>query len=205
MLDALRLSDLLKPLAATLNGVGTHFDSVSIDARKVARGGLFVALPGSRSDGHDFVAQARENGAAAAMVEYLVDDPLPQLLVHDCQLALGQLGALVRDQFRGTVIGITGSSGKTTVKEMLAAILRECGPVLATQGNLNNELGVPLTLLRLRAQHQRAVVELGMNHPGEIAVMIGYQDMASVFRGSVPLGAPVESLPAEKNFVDQFW
>ncbi|HCB44773.1 MAG TPA: UDP-N-acetylmuramoyl-tripeptide--D-alanyl-D-alanine ligase, partial [Pseudomonas sp.] len=173
MLDALRLSDLLKPLAATLNGVDTHFDSVSIDARKVARGGLFVALPGSRSNGHDFVAQARENGAAAAMVEYLVDDPLPQLLVHDCQLALGQLGALVRDQFRGTVIGITGSSGKTTVKEMLAAILRECGPVLATQGNLNNELGVPLTLLQLDAEHRFAVIEMGAAQVGDINYTMG--------------------------------
>ncbi|HIQ53623.1 MAG TPA: UDP-N-acetylmuramoyl-tripeptide--D-alanyl-D-alanine ligase, partial [Pseudomonas pachastrellae] len=104
MLEALRLSDLLKSLMATLNGVDTHFDSVSIDARTVERGGLFVALAGSRSNGHDFVAQARENGAAAAMVEYLVDDPLPQLLVHDCQLALGSLAALVRKQFTGTVI-----------------------------------------------------------------------------------------------------
>ncbi|MEL0168533.1 MAG: UDP-N-acetylmuramoyl-tripeptide--D-alanyl-D-alanine ligase [Pseudomonadaceae bacterium] len=173
MLDALRLSDLLKPLAATLNGVDTHFDSVSIDARKVATGGLFVALPGSRSNGHDFIAQARENGAAAAMVEYLVDDDLPQLLVHDCQLALGQLGALVREQFRGTVIGITGSSGKTTVKEMLAAILRECGPVLATQGNLNNELGVPLTLLQLTSEHRFAVIEMGAAQIGDINYTMG--------------------------------
>ncbi|WP_341707552.1 UDP-N-acetylmuramoyl-tripeptide--D-alanyl-D-alanine ligase [Halopseudomonas sp.] len=173
MLDALRLSDLLKPLAATLNGVDTHFDSVSIDARKVAKGGLFVALPGSRSNGHDFVAQARENGAAAAMVEYLVDDDLPQLLVHDCQLALGQLGALVREQFSGTVVGITGSSGKTTVKEMLAAILRECGPVLATQGNLNNELGVPLTLLQLTAEHRFAVIEMGAAQIGDINYTMG--------------------------------
>lgn len=173
MLEALRLSNLLKPLAATLNGVDTHFDSVSIDARKVAKGGLFVALPGSRSNGHDFVAQARENGAAAAMVEYLVDDELPQLLVHDCQLALGHLGALVRDQFSGTVIGITGSSGKTTVKEMLAAILRECGPVLATQGNLNNELGVPLTLLQLTAEHRYAVIEMGAAQIGDINYTMG--------------------------------
>ena len=173
MLEALRLSDLLKPLMATLNGVDTHFDSVSIDARTIQRGGLFVALAGSRSNGHDFVAQARENGAAAAMVEYLVDDPLPQLLVHDCQLALGNLAALVRKQFDGTVIGITGSSGKTTVKEMLAAILRECGPVLATRGNLNNELGVPLTLLQLTAEHRFAVIEMGAAQVGDINYSMG--------------------------------
>lgn len=173
MLEALRLSDLLKPLMATLNGVDIHFDSVSIDARTVERGGLFVALAGSRSNGHDFVAQARENGAAAAMVEYLVDDPLPQLLVHDCQLALGNLAALVRKQFSGTVIGITGSSGKTTVKEMLAAILRESGPVLATRGNLNNELGVPLTLLQLTSEHRFAVIEMGAAQVGDIHYSMG--------------------------------
>ncbi|GAA6131015.1 UDP-N-acetylmuramoyl-tripeptide--D-alanyl-D-alanine ligase [Halopseudomonas sabulinigri] len=169
MLEAIRLSALLKPLAATMNSVDTHFDSVSIDARGVQPGGLFVALAGSRVNGHDFVAQARDNGAAAAMVEYLVDDELPQLLVHDCQLALGQLAALVRESYQGQVIAITGSSGKTSVKEMLASILRQAGQVLATEGNLNNELGVPLTLLRLKAEHQFAVIEMGAAAVGDIA------------------------------------
>lgn len=169
MLEAIRLSELLKPLAATMNGVDTHFDSVSIDARNVQAGGLFVALSGSRVNGHDYVAQAREQGAAAAMVEYLVDDELPQLLVHDCQLALGQLAALARDGFAGRVIAITGSSGKTTVKEMLACILRHAGSVLATEGNLNNELGVPLTLLRLLPTHDYAVIEMGAAAAGDIA------------------------------------
>jgi len=169
MLEAIRLSELLKPLAATMNGVDTHFDSVSIDARNVQAGGLFVALSGSRVNGHDYVAQAREQGAAAAMVEYLVDDELPQLLVHDCQLALGQLAALARDGFAGQVIAITGSSGKTTVKEMLACILRHAGSVLATEGNLNNELGVPLTLLRLLPTHDYAVIEMGAAAAGDIA------------------------------------
>lgn len=169
MLEAIRLSELLKPLAATMNGVDTHFDSVSIDARNVQAGGLFVALSGSRVNGHDYVAQAREQGAAAAMVEYLVDDELPQLLVHDCQLALAQLAALARDGFAGRVIAITGSSGKTTVKEMLACILRHAGSVLATEGNLNNELGVPLTLLRLLPTHDYAVIEMGAAAAGDIA------------------------------------
>jgi len=169
MLEAIRLSELLKPLAATMNGVDTHFDSVSIDARNVQEGGLFVALSGSRVNGHDYVAQAREQGAAAAMVEYLVEDELPQLLVHDCQLALGQLASLARDGFAGRVIAITGSSGKTTVKEMLACILRHAGSVLATEGNLNNELGVPLTLLRLLPTHDYAVIEMGAAAAGDIA------------------------------------
>ncbi|MEH6564171.1 MAG: UDP-N-acetylmuramoyl-tripeptide--D-alanyl-D-alanine ligase [Halopseudomonas sp.] len=173
MLEAIRLSELLKPLAATLNGVDTHFDSVSIDARAVRSGGLFVALPGTRVNGHDYVAQARENGAAAAMVEYIVDDDLPQLLVHDCQMALGQLAALVRDAFKGQVIAITGSSGKTTVKEMLASILRQADSVLATEGNLNNELGVPLTLLRLLPSHDYAVIEMGAAAVGDIAYTMG--------------------------------
>ncbi|PRB84413.1 UDP-N-acetylmuramoyl-tripeptide--D-alanyl-D-alanine ligase [Pseudomonas sp. MYb185] len=169
MLEAMNLSDLLKPLDATLNGSDARFDSVSIDARQVQPGGLFVALPGSRVDGHDFVAQARAAGAAAALVERPLADPLPQLVVRDCELALGQLGALNRAAFKGPLVAITGSSGKTTVKEMLAAILRECGAVLATRGNLNNELGVPLTLLELAPQHRYAVVEMGAAAVGDIA------------------------------------
>lgn len=168
MLEALFLSALTTPLNARLIGSDATFDRVSIDARQVQAGGLFVALPGSRVDGHDFIAQARANGAVAALVERPVDDPLPQLLVADCQTALGQLGALNRAGFKQPVVAITGSSGKTTVKEMLAAILRQCGSVLATRGNLNNELGVPLTLLELSHKHQYAVVEMGAAAVGDI-------------------------------------
>ena len=168
MLEALFLSALTTPLKATLIGPDAAFDRVSIDARQVQAGGLFVALPGSRVDGHNFLAQARANGAAAALVERRVDDALPQLLVADCQAALGQLGALNRAGFKQPLVAITGSSGKTTVKEMLAAILRQCGSVLATRGNLNNELGVPLTLLELSHKHQYAVVEMGAGAIGDI-------------------------------------
>ena len=168
MLEAMFLSALTNPLAATLKGKDVAFDSVSIDARQTQAGGLFVALPGSRVDGHDFIAQARANGAVAAMVERLVDDALPQLQVADCQAALGQLGALNRTGFTQPVVAITGSSGKTTVKEMLAEILRQCGTVLATRGNLNNELGVPLTLLELTAEHEYAVIEMGAAAIGDI-------------------------------------
>lgn len=169
MLEAMFLSALTQPLNATLRGADVSFDSVSIDARQLQPGGLFVALPGSRVDGHDFVAQARANGAVAALVQRPVDDALPQLLVTDCQRALGQLGALNRAAFQYPLVAITGSSGKTTVKEMLAAILRECGPVLATRGNLNNELGVPLTLLELAPEHRFAVIEMGAGAVGDIA------------------------------------
>ncbi|MFA5678273.1 MAG: UDP-N-acetylmuramoyl-tripeptide--D-alanyl-D-alanine ligase [Pseudomonas sp.] len=169
MLEAMLLSALIKPLKGQLNGSDVRFNSVSIDARQVQAGGLFVALPGTRVDGHDFVAQARARGAVAALVQRLVDDPLPQLLVADCQWALGQLGALNRAAFKRPLVAITGSSGKTTVKEMLAAILRECGSVLATRGNLNNELGVPLTLLELNSEHQFAVIEMGAGAVGDIA------------------------------------
>ncbi|UAW99003.1 UDP-N-acetylmuramoyl-tripeptide--D-alanyl-D-alanine ligase [Halopseudomonas nanhaiensis] len=169
MLEAKRLSDLIKPLNASLHGDDVRVEHVCIDSREARAGSLFVALQGSRVNGHDFVGKARERGAVAALVEYLVDDPLPQLLVHDAQLALGQLGALSRDDFSGPLVAITGSSGKTSVKEMLAAILREKGPVLATRGNLNNELGVPLTLLELAPEHQFAVIEMGAAGIGHIA------------------------------------
>lgn len=173
MLEAMQLSQLAKPLGGNLLGNDAQFDSVSIDARAVRPGGLFVALPGERVDGHDYLAQARANGAAAALVTQAIDDPLPQLLVHDCRYALGQLSALARTAFSGPLVAITGSSGKTTVKEMLAAILRErvAAPsqVLATRGNLNNELGVPLTLLELAAEHQYAVIEMGAAELGDIS------------------------------------
>src|SRR5690606_14922869 len=171
MLEAMRLSALTTPLNATLKAADVSFDSVSIDARRVQPGGLFFTLPGSRVDGHDCIAQSRANGAVAALVQRPLDDALPQLILSDCQLALGQLGqrrldaalrpllvrhrqlaldqvcALTRTACRQPLVAITGPSGKTTVKEMLSAILRGCGPVLATRGNLHNELRVPLTLL----------------------------------------------------------
>ncbi|HDZ56604.1 MAG TPA: UDP-N-acetylmuramoyl-tripeptide--D-alanyl-D-alanine ligase [Pseudomonas xinjiangensis] len=169
MLEAMRLSDLIKPLGASLNGDDVAFDSVSIDSRDVKPGGLFVALVGDRVNGHDYLAQARARGAVAALVEQLVEDPLPQLLVHHCPHALGQLAGLARAAYTGPLVAITGSSGKTSVKEILASILRELGPVLATRGNLNNELGVPLTLLDIGTEHEFAVIEMGAAAIGDIA------------------------------------
>lgn len=142
---------------------------VATDTRKAMPGALFVALKGERFDAHDFVADARARGAAAALVSRPVDVDLPQLLVADTRLALGELAAAWRRQLAPKVIGLTGSCGKTSVKEMIAAILRLDGRTLATQGNLNNEIGVPLTLLQLSADDRYAVIEMGANHRGEIA------------------------------------
>lgn len=143
------------------------------DARRVESGNLFCALPGEHVDGHDFVGQARDNGAEAALVSRPVDDALPQLVVEDVRQAMGLIASAWREELDVSVIGITGSNGKTTVKEMLAAILAAQGPTLATQGNYNNELGVPLTLARLDASHRFAVVEMGCNRPGDIGYLAG--------------------------------
>ena len=151
---------------------------VHTDTRSLQPGDLFVALRGERFDAHDFLAQARTQGAVAALcdadaADRLAAAGLPGLLVPDTRLALAALASGWRAQFKLPLIAVTGSNGKTTVTQMIAAILRAWKPqaYLATQGNLNNDIGVPLTLLRLRAAHQVAVLELGMNHPGEIAVL----------------------------------
>ena len=143
-----------------------------IDSRKVEAGNLFVALDGEYVDGHAFLVQARLAGASAALVSELQDDELPQLLVKDVVTAFGQIAAYWRQQCDAKVVAITGSNGKTTVKEMVASILKQNGSVLATQGNFNNELGVPLTLARLSKDDDYAVIEMGANHAGEIAQLV---------------------------------
>ncbi|MCO7516674.1 UDP-N-acetylmuramoyl-tripeptide--D-alanyl-D-alanine ligase [Pseudomonas guariconensis] len=174
MLKPMTLSQLSAPLAARVVGDDARFDGVSIDSRTVAAGQLFVALAGPRFDGHDYLADVKAKGAVAALVEReIADVELPQLLVADSRLALGQLGALNRAAFDKPVVAITGSSGKTTVKEMLACILRTRGPVLATRGNLNNDLGAPLTLLEIAPEHSAAVIELGASRIGEIRYTVG--------------------------------
>ncbi len=165
-----RLSEVAQYLGLPwTGGADPVITGVQIDSRKLRPGELFVALQGAR-DGHDFLAAAHAAGAAAALVSTSVTVPLPQLRVADTLLALGELAAAWRRRFTLPLIALTGSSGKTTVKELLAASLTASGAqVLATMGNLNNHLGVPLTLLKLRAEHQVAVIEMGANHPGEIA------------------------------------
>lgn len=152
----------------------TRIDRVHTDTRSLQSGDLFVALRGERFDAHDFLPQAIQAGAAAAMAERGIREAgMSGLIVTDPKRALGELAAAWRGQFDLPLIAVTGSNGKTTVTQMIASILKALSPEhsLATQGNLNNDIGVPLTLLQLRAHHQIAVVELGMNHPGEIAYL----------------------------------
>ncbi|MEE4674050.1 UDP-N-acetylmuramoyl-tripeptide--D-alanyl-D-alanine ligase [Pseudomonas alliivorans] len=174
MLKPLTFSELVTPLNARLAGRDCSFDGVSTDSRAIVPGQLFIALTGPRFDGHEYLDQVAAKGAVGALVESEVPGSnLPQLVVLDTRKALAQLGAMNRNAFVDRpVAAVTGSSGKTTVKEMLASILRTRGSVLATRGNLNNELGVPLTLLELGAEHAAAVIELGASRVGEIAFTV---------------------------------
>lgn len=152
------------------NGASVEFQGISTDSRTVQPGDLFVPLRGDRFDGHDYLTQAIQRGAAACLSEEVLGGLLvPVVKVADTLKALGDLAAAVRRQFAGPVVGITGTSGKTTCKEMLAAILEQIGPGLKSAGNFNNLIGVPLTLFGLRPEHHWAVVEMGMSARGEIA------------------------------------
>lgn len=154
-----------------LEGTDRIFDGVSTDTRTLQSGELFVALDGPNFRGTDFVPQAREKGAAGAVVHAHVENSLPQIRVRDTRVALGALGASWRREQAAIVVGITGSNGKTTLKEMTAACLAQAGPTLATAGNLNNDIGMPLMLTRIEQQHRFVVLEMGANHAGEIAYL----------------------------------
>lgn len=163
---------LAELLGVRIDTPAVQVNGAVIDSRQVRPGDLFIALKGERVDGHDFIARAREAGAAAALVSELRDDPLPQLQVADVRAAFARIAGHWRAQCAPKLVAITGSNGKTTLKEMVSAILREVGSVTATAGNLNNDLGVPLTLCRLNRDDDYAVVEMGANHPGEIAALV---------------------------------
>jgi UDP-N-acetylmuramoyl-tripeptide--D-alanyl-D-alanine ligase len=167
------LAQLTTAIAGARMTRDAAFEGVSTDSRSAPAGALFVALRGETFDAHDFLDQVAASNVAAVVVEKLPENfPLPALVVPDTLAALGRIGNAWRSQFAIPVIGVTGSNGKTTVKEMIASILAAAfgeDARLATQGNLNNEIGVPLTVMRLTGAHKAAVVELGMNHPGEIA------------------------------------
>lgn len=167
-MSSLRYSDIAAILEGRLSGDDGEFQSASTDTRDLQPGDLFVALRGPRFNGHEFLEQAIVGGARAVMVDHDCNVDVPQIVVADTRLGLGSLARLWRRQFNPPLIGVTGSNGKTTVKEMLAAILGRLGETLVTHGNLNNDIGVPLTLLRLRENHRFAVIEMGANHPGEI-------------------------------------
>jgi UDP-N-acetylmuramoyl-tripeptide--D-alanyl-D-alanine ligase len=162
------LSEAAEVLNTHYSGNDTVFSGISTDTRSLSKGNLFVALQGPNFDGHNYLQLAAERGAAAVATSKQVVAKLPRLEVADTRIALGLLASHWRRRFEIPVVAITGSNGKTTVKEMLASILELCGPTLATAGNFNNDIGLPHTLLRLDQQHRFAVIELGANHPGEI-------------------------------------
>lgn len=171
----MHLSEAAMATKGKVIGQDVLFTCVTNDSRGNNAGQLFVAMKGERVDGHDYTRSALESGAAAAMISHEVEDLTSALLVADTRLALGALAAHWRGKFSIPLAAITGSNGKTTVKEMLASILRVAAgsndQVLATEGNLNNDIGLPLTLLKLRQQHRYAVAEMGMNHFGEISYL----------------------------------
>ncbi len=174
----MRLSEASQALGARSAGGDPVFTGVSTDTRTLRDGDLFVALRGERYDGHAFLGQAKEKGAVAAMVDHRFDAefPMPVAVVEDTRLGLGALAGAWRSRFSPVLLAVTGSNGKTTVKEMLGAILRSHtseAQVLQTAGNLNNDIGLPLTLLRIREGHRWCAIELGMNHKGEIAYLAG--------------------------------
>jgi UDP-N-acetylmuramoyl-tripeptide--D-alanyl-D-alanine ligase len=162
------LSAAAATLHGTLSGPDATFSGVATDTRDLKPGDLFVALSGPRFDGHNFIAEAVAAGAAGALVTRLLQTTLPCILVMDTRRALGQLAGVWRERFNVPVVGITGSNGKTTVKQMMGSVLAQLGPGCVTRGNLNNDIGMPLTLLGLRPEHRYAVLEMGMNHKGEI-------------------------------------
>ena len=166
----LTLSEIAAAVGGRVVGPACSIRAVVTDSRTVTPGCLFVALRGERFDGHKFVGEAARQGAAAALIDREPEPGgLPAVLVPDARLALGRLAAYWRRQLKAKVVAITGSNGKTSVKEMTAHILSRAAACLATEGNLNNDIGVPLTVLRCLKSHRYAVVEMGMNRPGEIA------------------------------------
>lgn len=216
------ITDSLSAIAKQLHSATlTHdviFHGVSTDTRTLSPGNLFIAITGEQFDGHDFIEEALKKGAAAALLSRPSDCPIPQLIVKDTLAVFGQISEHWRDQFTLPIIGVTGSNGKTTLKNMIASILRAATSereVLATEGNLNNNIGVPIMLARLSEQHRYAVIEMGMNHFGEIeyltkltkpsvaiinnaaeAHLEGLKDVAGVARakGEIFLGLPTNGI-----------
>ncbi len=165
------LSEVAKVCDGRRLDANAPFQGLSIDSRSLEPGNLFVALKGTRSDGHDFLEAAGQRGAAGALISRQVDSPVSRVLVDDAQKGLGQIARTWRNRMSARVVGITGSNGKTTVKEMLTAIVSGQSAVLATRGNFNNEIGLPLTLARLNETHRHAIIEMGAARQGDIAYL----------------------------------
>ncbi len=183
----LLLSEAAAHLGGELHGADREFTGLCTDTRAMTDQCLFVALHGPNFDGHDYAESALAQGAAAALVARPLARTQPCIVVPDPRVAMGALSAAWRDRFDPRCIGITGSNGKTTVKDMLAAILAREQPVLANAGNLNNDIGLPLTLARLNKGHRYLITEMGANHPGEIAALAA---LAKPQLGIITLIAP---------------
>ena len=207
------LAAAAKAMDGTLMGGNGAFSEVSTDSRKLTGGELFIALRGDNFDGHEFIAAAKARGAAAAVVdsntlEKFEPIGLPLLVVANTRLALGTLAAHWRARFSLPLIAVTGSNGKTTTKEMIASILKVTfgDAVLVTQGNLNNDIGLPLTLLKLNAGNRAAIIEMGMNHPGEIAYLSGIARptvalVTNAQRAHLAGMGSIEAIAAEKGSI----
>ncbi len=165
----LLLSEIAAITSGQMHGENLAISSLGIDTRTLQPGQLYVAIKGEFFDGNEFISQAQQAGAHAAIVHAGTHADIPHIVVADTRLALAQIAGAWRNKAHVQVVGITGSNGKTTVKEMTAAILATAGSTLFTQGNLNNDIGVPLTLMRIQSTHRYAVIEMGANHAGEIA------------------------------------
>ena len=201
MIGTMTLSQAAIAFGGTLLFPDCEFTGVSTDSRTLDEGQLFVALVGENFDGHDFLADAARKACGLVVSRADKSLALPQWVVEDTTKAFGQLALLNRRRFHGPVIGLTGSTGKTTVKEMLAAILSRLGPTLATVGNLNNHIGVPRTVLSLMEEHRFAVVEMGASGPGEIAYLcqIARPDVGLVTN---VMAAHIEGFGSESEIAD---
>ncbi len=167
----MQLSEITRMLKARLIGKDADFHGVSLNSSAIQPGQLFVAYKGKNADGHDFLDQAKEQGAAAALVMHEVDSTLPQIVVNDVRTSLGEIASYYRQQLTMPIIALTGSCGKTTTKTLISKVLSRKGKVHATEGTLNNDYGMPLTLLNANKKDDFVVLELGANHPQEIAYL----------------------------------
>ena len=169
MMRSFSLAEITPLVQGTLRGSDLFFNQVGIDTRTLTRGALYIALRGERFDGHDFIREAERAGACAIIADKPVESAMPVIEVRDSRDALGRLAGLNRAEFPGRLVAVTGSSGKTTTRQMMQVVLGEAGSTIATEGNLNNEIGAPLTLFRLSPDADYAVLELGASGLGEIA------------------------------------
>ena len=198
-MKTLTLTEAAKAVCGTLEGNGS-FTGVYTDSRKPVKGGLFIALEGERFDGHDFVANAETDGAAAVMCRKKCETNLPVIYVEDTKKALLALASYYRGLFDIPVVGLTGSVGKTTTKEMTALVMASEYETIKTQGNLNNDIGMPLTLFNIEESTEAAVIEMGMNHKGEISTLTAVSRPVAAIISNVGV-SHIENLGSRENIL----